>query len=164
MSSDLRPQSDAAGVDAALEAAEHHGPVHHHRPTGMVGRLSGAMVEASMARPKAVLVAAAVVTALMGLMFLRVDVDTDPENMLASDAPIRVLNAEIRETFDTRDLIVVGVFSDGPLTDDETLAAAVDFHDAVTSLDGVAGDTMISPRTAATGPVTSAADAEALVA
>lgn len=150
-------------VDAALDAARHHGPVHHHRPAGLVGRLSGAVVGVSMARPKAVFVAAAVVTALMGLLFLRVDVDTDPENMLAADAPIRVLNAEIRETFDTRDLIVVGIFSDEPLTDRGTIAAAIDVHDRVSSIDGVSGDTMISPRTAASGRVASTADAESLV-
>ena len=158
------PETQNTDVDEALDAADHHGPVHHHRAVGAVGRLSGALVEASMARPKVVFVVAAVVTALMGLLFLRVDVDTDPENMLASDAPIRVLNAEIRETFDTRDLIVVGLFSDEQLTDTQSLAAAVEFHDAVTAIDGVAGDTMISPRTAAAGAISTTDDAEALVA
>jgi predicted RND superfamily exporter protein len=46
-------------------------------------------------------------------LFVRVQVDTDPESMLSADAPVRVLNEEIRTTFGTRDMVVVGLFSDG---------------------------------------------------
>ncbi|MBV1893660.1 MAG: hypothetical protein KUG57_06395, partial [Ilumatobacteraceae bacterium] len=86
-----------------------HGPQHHHRPSGIVARGSIALVEMSMRYPKRIVAIAAVLTAIFGVMFIRVTVDTDPENMLPADADVRVLNAEIRENFGTGDMIVVGV-------------------------------------------------------
>ena len=107
-----------------------------------------ALVNASMNWPKRVVAAAAVITVLFAAMFVRVDIDTDPENMLAADAPVRVRNADMRSTFGTGDMIVVGVFADRALATPDVLAEAFAFHDAVAELDGVAEATMISVRTA----------------
>ena len=149
-------------VDAVL-AGVGHGPAHHHRPSGLVGRVSLGLVDASMRWPKRVVSIAAVITIVMLAMFVRVQVDTDPESMLSADAPVRVLNEEIRTTFGTRDMIVVGVFSDESLVNAADIDAAVVFHDAVSTVDGVAEETMISVRTAIPdeGPATDDA-AEAL--
>jgi predicted RND superfamily exporter protein len=140
-----------------------HGPQHHHHPEGIVGRLSMGLVDRSMERPKAVLLVVALLTVIFAAMFLRIDIDTDPENMLPADAPVRLRNADMRDTFGTGDMIVVGLFSDERLVTPGALSAAVAFHDAVAQLDGVAKDTMISVRTAsaARGPTT-AEDAEAI--
>jgi hypothetical protein len=42
-----------------------------------------AIVELGIARPKLVLFAALIATVVLGALILRVEVDTDPENMLA---------------------------------------------------------------------------------
>ncbi len=109
------------------------------------------LVNASMDRPKRVVVAAAVITVLFAAMFARIDIDTDPENMLAADAPVRLRNADMRETFGTGDMIVVGVFSQASLATPDALAEAFEFHDAIAEIDGVAEATMISVRTASQG-------------
>ncbi len=140
-----------------------HGPQHHHRPTGFVAKTSMAMVDASMSRPKRVLIAAAILTAIFAGLFVRISIDTDPENMLSADAPVRLRNADMRETFGTGDMIVVGVFADSSLATPEALDEAFAFHDAVAEFDGVAEATMISVRTASAGAAPgSLSEAEAL--
>ncbi len=134
-------------VDAVL-AGVGHGPAHHHRPSGLVGRVSLGLVELSMRWPKRVVGITAVLTVVLLAMFVRVQVDTDPESMLSADAPVRVLNEEIRSTFGTRDMIVVGLFSDESVVTADDVDAAVVFHDSVSAVDGVAEETMISVRTA----------------
>lgn len=142
-----------------------HGPAHHHRPTGLVARASMRLVRLSMHQPKRVVIVAAVLTVLFAALFVRVDIDTDPENMLAADAPVRLRNADMRETFGTGDMIVVGVFADGSLVSPGAFEEAFAFHDAVESLDGVDEATMISVRTASqsAAPAT-IAEADQLVA
>ncbi len=141
-----------------------HGPRHHHRPQGIVGRVSMGLVHTAMDNPKRILWITAVVTVILSGLFVRLQVDTDPENMLPSDAPVRVLNAEMREAFGSSEMIVVGVFSDQSLTSPEALAAAMELHDELSGIDGVAEDTMISVRTATDGEApTSVEEAESLV-
>ena len=155
---DIGDNEDVVDVDAVL-AGVGHGPAHHHRPSGLVGRVSLGLVETSMRWPKRVVALAGVITIVMLALFVRVQVDTDPESMLSADAPVRVLNDEIRTTFGTRDMVVVGLFSDQSLVTASDIDAAVVFHDDVSAIDGVAEDTMISVRTAIAdgGPQTDAA-------
>ncbi len=161
-----KPNSKDRTLDGkAGRSGSSSGPQHHHRPTGLVGRASMPLVNASMDWPKRVVAAAAVITVLFAAMFVRVDIDTDPENMLASDAPVRLRNADMRETFGTGDMIVVGVFAERSLATPELLAEAFDFHDALADLDGVAEATMISVRTASNDAAPATAEgAEALTA
>ncbi len=109
------------------------------------------LVDRSMERPKVVLLVAGLLTLVFAVMFVRIDIDTDPENMLPADAPVRLRNADMRETFGTGDMIVVGLFADERLVTPEGLGAAVALHDAIAQLDGVAEATMISVRTATVG-------------
>jgi predicted RND superfamily exporter protein len=156
---DTGPETDdAIDVDAVL-AGVGHGPAHHHRASGFVGRISLGLVETSMRWPKRVVAIAAVITIVLLALFVRVQVDTDPESMLSADAPVRVLNEEIRTTFGTRDMVVVGLFSDQSLVTASDIDAAVAFHDSISAIGGVAEDTMISVRTAIpdAGPETDAA-------
>ena len=155
---------DIEDVEAEIDVDEvlahvGHGPAHHHRPSGLVGRVSLGLVDVSMRWPKRVVAIAAALTVVLLAMFVRVQVDTDPESMLSADAPVRVLNEEIRATFGTRDMVVVGVFSDESLVTAPDIDAAVAFHDAISAVDGVSEDTMISVRTAipADGPQTDTA-------
>lgn len=110
-----------------------------------------ALVDLAMSRPRRVLWLAAAVTVVLGTMFVRVSVDTDPENMLPSDNHVRVLNTELRDTFGTGDMIVVGVFADSDLVSAETLTAAVSVHDTLAGTDGVDESTLVSVRTVVSG-------------
>ncbi len=129
----------------------------------MIARASLALVDASMRRPRRVLMIAALVTVVLGALFVRVEIDTDPENMLPSDDPARVLNQEIRDEFGAHEMIVVGVFGDGSLLTPAALADASALHDALTDVDGVEAATMVSVRTAIDeAPPTSDAEVAAL--
>ena len=158
----MEPDEKADAVDAAL-AGVGHGPAHHHRPKGVVAQMSMRLVGLAMSQPRRVLVATGALTLVFLAMFVRVSVDTDPENMLPADNEVRVLNADLREAFGTGDMIVVGVFGEESLVTADALGAAVAVHDALASSDGVDETTMISVRTAvASGAPRSATDAQEL--
>ena len=128
--------------------------------------LSLRLVHLSIGAPRKVLAVIGAITVLFAASFVFVQIDTDPENMLADDAPVRVANAELRELFGSNQLLVVGLFSDGPVTDAATLDAAAALHDELARVDGVDAATMISVRSAMQGelaPGASTADWAAAV-
>lgn len=129
--------------------------------------LSLRLVHLSIGAPRKVLAVIGAITVLFAASFVFVQIDTDPENMLADDAPVRVANAELRELFGSNQLLVVGLFSDGPVTDAATLDAAAALHAELARVDGVDAATMISVRSAMQGelaPGASTADWAAAVA
>ena len=116
-----------------------------------------------MQHAKRVVATALALTAVFAAMFMRVKVDTDPENMLSADAEVRVLNGEIRERFGTGDMIVVGIFADENVVTVDRFGAAIAFHDRLSETEGVDERTLISVRTAVNGdPPTNNADTQAL--
>ena len=150
-------------IEELLEPPSGHGPMHHHRSSGLVSRVSMGLVDSSIARPKRVVTITLLLTVAFAAMFVRLRVDTNPENMLPADADVRVLNSEIRETFGTGDMIVVGIFATDTMVTPERLGAAVALHDQLETLTGVDEATMISVRTAVDGAAPAdAADAESL--
>ena len=56
-----------------------------------------AITEFSINRPWAVIGLALVVTIFFGFQFPKIQIDTDPENMLAHDEPVRVFNEETKD-------------------------------------------------------------------
>ena len=81
-----------------------------------------AVVGLAMDRPRLVMLLTVLVTLVLAAAIVRVDVDTDPENMLPGDDPVRVLNRSIRSDFGTRDMIVLGIVNDDGVLTSETLA------------------------------------------
>ncbi len=126
-----------------------------------IHRFSAAVVAASTRRPKRVLFGALAITLVLLAAFVRVEVDTDPENMLPADAPARVINAELRETFGGAETIVVGLFSPTGTIDATVLASVADLHDRLASADGVDERLLVSARTAIGDSSTAAADIDA---
>jgi len=53
-------------------------------------------------RPKTVIAATILVTAVFALQFPRITIDTDPENMLEPDQPDRVLYDRVKKDFGRR--------------------------------------------------------------
>jgi uncharacterized protein len=114
-------------------------------------------------RPRLVL-AASVLTALLLLLTAAlpsiwpktfaplngVEVDTDPENMLAADNPARVLHRESKNTFDLYDQVVVGIFReehpDG-VFNSETLSRVYALTEYASGLEGVIHPQILAPST-----------------
>ena len=95
------------------------------------------MVELGLRWPKAVLLAAVVITLALGALIYLADIDADPENMLPSDDPVRLLNRSMRADFGTRDMLVVGIVDQGGVVTGEHLAAAARLIDEIGRLDRI---------------------------
>ncbi len=83
-----------------------------------------AILSFSLAHPKLIIGFIALITLVLGALILRVDVDTDPENMLASDNPVRVLNTSIKDEFGARDMIAIAIVDEGGVLNPTDLTAA----------------------------------------
>jgi predicted RND superfamily exporter protein len=99
--------------------------------------LQESILNFALNRPKLVIVAAVLITIVLGALILRVDVDTDPENMLRSSDPVRVLNQSIKADFGARDVIVLGIVDEGGVLNSETLTRTARLVDEIKALDGV---------------------------
>ena len=57
------------------------------------------------------LVTAIMIVAVLGLgsLITRIKVDTDPENMLSADEPVRLFHNLTKEQFNLNDIVVVGI-------------------------------------------------------
>ncbi|MEM9711973.1 MAG: MMPL family transporter, partial [Actinomycetota bacterium] len=110
------------------------------------------LVELGLDRPRRVLAVTGVLTMLLAGAMVFIEVDTDPENMLPGDHPVRVLNADIEERFAGNETIVVGIgAADGALTSAPELDAVVALHEDIAALDGVVGESVVSVSTATGG-------------
>jgi len=97
-------------------------------------------LEAVTKYPKLVLLVILIVTLGFAAGLPRIQTDTDPENMLRPDAPVRVYNNQVEQWFDLQDVIVVGVVNeenpDGVLNP-TTLGKIYRITQQVVKLDGV---------------------------
>lgn len=69
-------------------------------------------VQFSTKHPRSVTVIMAAVTILLGVLISGVRVDTDPENMLAENEPVRVFHNLTKKDFTLHDVIVLGVINE----------------------------------------------------
>ena len=79
-----------------------------------------------------------------------VKVDTDPENMLASDNPIRVLHGEKKDEFALYDQIVLGIVNeehDAGVFNRKTLANVHTLTEFAKTLEGVIAPEILAPST-----------------
>ena len=101
-------------------------------------------------RPRSVFIAVAVLTVALGLQILRIQVDTDPENMLPASEPARVFHNASKKKFALHDAIVVGVVNDADadgVFNQKTLARLHTLPRQIQGIDGVIARDLISPST-----------------
>lgn len=67
----------------------------------------------------------------------KIQIDTDPENMLNANNPERLFHNQAKTTFAMHDTIVVGVVNQHSIYNPQTLAALVDLTEYATGIDGV---------------------------
>ena len=106
-----------------------------------------ALTSLAFDRPRAVVLGTVLLTAFFVAWIPRIRIDTDPENMLPADEPVRVHHARVEEDFGLHDYIVVGI-----VRDDETgvfrpatLERTQRLTDAILQIDGVVADQLIAP-------------------
>ncbi len=108
------------------------------------------IVGITLDRPKTVLAVYLIISILFFTQFFKVEIDTDPENMLPHDDPARVTHREFKAEFALHDAIMVGVVDDsnpeGVFTP-ETLENIAAISEEIMDIEGVIAKDLISPIT-----------------
>ncbi len=102
------------------------------------------LVEFSVNKPRLVVFLMLVLTILFGMQFIKIKIDTDPENMLAKDEPIRVFHNQVKKDFDINEMIVLGIVRDDGIFHPETLKRISSITDEVMRIKGVIADDVAS--------------------
>ncbi len=101
-----------------------------------------ATVQFSVDRPRLTLVLVLLVTLGLGAFLPRITLDTDPKDMLAADAPVRIANARIEQQFALPpNMIVVGITRTAAagVFEPATLGRIHALTSAISAIEGVAG-------------------------
>ena len=75
-------------------------------------KLAGKIIQFSINSPRTITVVMVVITIILGAMISLVQVDTDPENMLAEDEPVRVFHDQTKKDFNLHDVVILGVVNE----------------------------------------------------
>ncbi|MDG2113228.1 MAG: hypothetical protein P8N02_11520, partial [Actinomycetota bacterium] len=129
----------------------------------IAARLTERLVRLGLNRPRSVISGVVIGTLLLGVLMVRVEVDTDPENMLPSDHPVRVLNSEIRATFGGNEVLVAG-FTSSTALDGEALDAVSDLHAELIDDADVVGAELVSVASVLQSPGDPVGSVETLAA
>ncbi len=105
------------------------------------------MTKFSLDRPKTVIGLAIILTVLFGIQFPRITIDTDPENMLESDQPDRVLYNRVKKDFGIYDLIVVGIVDNQSIFRPESLERVAKVTSEILKIKGVIIEDVVSLTT-----------------
>jgi predicted RND superfamily exporter protein len=103
------------------------------------------LLNPSIKHPKLVMLAIAIVTVVAGLQLPKIQIDTDPENMLPEDEPVRVAHAEIKEAFNLNDFLVVGIVHEETVFTPAILERAYNITEALYDMEGVIVDDVLAP-------------------
>lgn len=98
-------------------------------------------------RPKLVVLSTILLTLVFAAQFPRIAIDTDPENMLESDQPDRVLYDRVKEEFGISDLIVVGIIDSQGIFRTEALESVARATDEILKIPGVIIPDLVSLTT-----------------
>jgi len=98
------------------------------------------IISLSTEKPRTVYAVIWLLVLVLGAMMLRLQIDTDPENMLPADQVDRLFHNEVEQRFTLHDAIVVGVVNDthpNGVFNVETLTALHGLSNAILELEGV---------------------------
>ncbi len=70
------------------------------------------LIQFSLQKPRLVTAVMVLVTLLLGTLIMRVQVDTDPENMLSKDEFVRIFHDQTKKEFNLHDVVVLGVVNE----------------------------------------------------
>lgn len=75
-------------------------------------RLKNLLIDFSIGHYRLTVAAVVLLTLAAGAFLPRVEIDTDPENMLESSEPARIFHNETKKRFDLSDIVVLGVINE----------------------------------------------------
>ena len=95
--------------------------------------------------PRLVMLGILIVTIIAGLQLPKIKIDTDPENMLPADEPVRIMHREVKEAFNLNDFLVLGVVDENTVFTPEILQRVQNITDALFDMEGVITDDILAP-------------------
>ncbi len=102
------------------------------------------LVEFSVNKPKTVVFLTLIITILFAIQFPKIKIDTDPENMLRKDEPIRVFHDNVKKGFGIEELIVLGIVRDDGIFHQDSLERIQRITDELFKIKGVIADDVLS--------------------
>lgn len=103
------------------------------------------LTDFSTRNPWIVIFAVLVITAFFAAQLPNMKIDTDPENMLEADEPVRVFDHEVKEEFGLYDFIAVGVVSPTGVFSAAQLDRIYKITAQISEIDGVISDDILAP-------------------
>ncbi len=101
-------------------------------------------VELSVNRPKLVVLLTIIITVLFAIQFPKIKIDTDPENMLRENEPVRVFHQKVKKDFGIEELVVLGMVRDDGIFHKDSLERIKRITDEVLKIKGVISDDVVS--------------------
>jgi len=101
----------------------------------------------SIKYPWMVIGIAVLITAFFAFQFPKMTIDTDPENMLADDEPVRLFEHETKENFGLSDFIAVGIIHETGAFTPQTLNRVYSITAEIEDIEGVIADDIMAPST-----------------
>jgi predicted RND superfamily exporter protein len=95
--------------------------------------------------PKLVMAIIAVITVAAAVQLPKIKIDTDPENMLPADEPVRVIHRNVEAAFNLNDFLVLGVVDERTVFTPEILQRVQNITEAIRGMDGVIADDILAP-------------------
>ncbi|MEW5796026.1 MAG: efflux RND transporter permease subunit [Candidatus Zixiibacteriota bacterium] len=109
--------------------------------------MAKALTNFSIRHPWWVIGIASVITVFFAVQFLNMKIDTDPENMLAEDEPVRLFEHQTKDEFGLADFIAVGVVHEAGAFTPETLNRLYNITAEIQDIEGVVVDDIMAPST-----------------
>lgn len=103
------------------------------------------LLDLSTRHPKWVMAFAVLITLAAGLQFPKVVIDTDPENMLPADEPVRIHHHEVKEVFGLSDFLVVGLVHEDGVFTPPILERVARLTEGLAGVEGVVFDDVLAP-------------------
>ncbi|RME29464.1 MAG: RND transporter, partial [Candidatus Zixiibacteriota bacterium] len=105
------------------------------------------ITEFSIKHPWVVIGIAVVITAFFAMQFPKIKIDTDPENMLKADEPVRLFHHVTKRDFNLHDFIAVGVVRKPTAFTADLLNRIYRITAEIEEIDGVIVDDIMAPST-----------------
>jgi predicted RND superfamily exporter protein len=102
------------------------------------------LLQLAIKKPKLVYTLVLLMVAISLAMIPNLKIDTDPENMLSSDAPARVFHNQTKTDFQMRDMIVVGIVSKNSIFTPSALKVVEELSTEILQIEGVIQQDLLS--------------------
>jgi len=109
--------------------------------------MKNAVIRLATGRPRLVYAIVLILTLITGALISRIQIDTDPENMLSAEQADRVFHNAVEDRFTLHDAIVVGIVNDSHpdgIYNAQSLAALHSLSASILELEGVVSPDLMS--------------------